>query len=77
MGSGRSFEQKQAPKLENFKPSPTSQVVAGMKIMHERFGEGKVIAIEGTGGNRIATILFGNGVGEKRIMLKYAKLMIL
>lgn len=77
IGSGRSFEQQTAPKLENFKPSPSSQVAAGMKIMHERFGEGKVIAIEGESNNRIATILFGNEVGEKRIMLKYAKLMIL
>jgi DNA helicase-2/ATP-dependent DNA helicase PcrA len=75
MGSNRTFKKTEAPKIANFKASPSSKIVAGAKVMHERFGEGKVVAVEGTS-NRIATILFGDEIGEKRIMLKYAKLMV-
>lgn len=76
-GSSRSFEQQSAPKLENFKQSPVSQIVTGAKVLHERFGEGKVVSIEGAADNKVATIFFGAAVGEKRIMLKFAKLQVL
>lgn len=49
---------------------------AGMEVMHEKFGEGKVVAIEGAGVNKIASIHF-NGLGIKKIMLKFAKVKIL
>ncbi len=76
--SGRSFEQQSTSnKMVNFQASPSTQIMAGAKVMHERFGEGKVIAIEGDMGNRVATIFFGDNIGEKRIMLRYAKLMVL
>ena len=60
----------------NFKPSPPNKVVAGAQVFHERFGPGKVIAIDGAGDNRVATILF-QAVGEKRIMLRLAKMQVL
>ena len=44
--------------------------------MHEKFGEGKVVNIEGMGVNKIASIMFGQ-FGVKKIMLKFAKLKIL
>lgn len=63
-------------KLANFVASPTSKIVAGAKVLHERFGAGKVISIEGKDPEKIATVLFDE-VGEKRIMLKFAKLQVL
>jgi DNA helicase-2/ATP-dependent DNA helicase PcrA len=48
----------------------------GMQVMHEKFNEGKVVAVEGDGENKIATIFF-EGHGQKKIMLKFAKLQIL
>ena len=63
--------------LPDFKPSPNSKLATGMNVLHERFGKGKIINIDGQMDNKIATILFNDGVGEKRIMLKFAKLMIL
>ncbi len=48
----------------------------GMEVMHEKFGEGKVVAVEGAGVNKIAGIQFA-GTGIKKIMLKFAKLKIL
>ncbi|MDB5227732.1 MAG: ATP-dependent helicase, partial [Bacteroidota bacterium] len=48
---------------------------AGMKVIHEKFNQGKVLDVEGAGDNKIATIFF-EGVGNKKIMLKFAKLQI-
>ena len=61
-----------------FKPSPVSQIQAGMKVLHLKFGEGKVLSIEGSEKNRVATIFFSKiDNPQKRIMLKFAKLQIL
>jgi DNA helicase-2/ATP-dependent DNA helicase PcrA len=59
------------------KASPVQLIVAGAKVLHERFGEGKVISLEGAPDNKIAIIFFGPEIGEKRIMLKFAKLQVL
>ncbi|MEO0341182.1 MAG: 3'-5' exonuclease, partial [Bacteroidota bacterium] len=60
-----------------FKPSPSNQIEEGMKVLHLKFGEGRVMAIDGGQGNRIATIFFKElDAPEKRIMLKFAKLQI-
>jgi DNA helicase-2/ATP-dependent DNA helicase PcrA len=47
----------------------------GMDVRHERFGAGKVIAMEGTFPNNKATVDFG-AVGKKQLLLKFAKLQI-
>ncbi len=70
-----------APKFavdpSTFKPDSPSKVQAGMKVLHLRFGEGRVISIDGAVDNRVATIMFqGIESPERRIMLKYAKLQI-
>jgi DNA helicase-2/ATP-dependent DNA helicase PcrA len=50
-----------------------------MKVLHLRFGEGKVLAIDGARDKRVATIFFQELEDEKqkRIMLKFAKLQII
>jgi DNA helicase-2/ATP-dependent DNA helicase PcrA len=48
----------------------------GMIVEHEKFGKGKVIQIEGVGENKIAGIFF-DAHGQKKILLKFAKLSIL
>lgn len=58
-----------------FIPDDVSAIQSGMQVVHERFGEGKVINVEGRIGERKATILF-EGVGQKQILLKFAKLKI-
>ncbi len=59
----------------NFTPSDTSKLVAGDRVEHQKFGFGEVLKLEGSGHNPVATIKFENS-GEKKIMLNYAKLMI-
>lgn len=61
---------------ENFKPDNPALLQTGMDVEHQRFGIGKVVSLEGKEDNRIATIFFP-GIGQKRIMLKFAKIMIL
>lgn len=60
---------------ENFTASAPSKIQAGQKVLHMRFGAGKVIAIDGISGNKIATIFFEEA-GQKKIALKFAKLQI-
>lgn len=61
---------------EPFIADDASGLQAGMEVMHEKFGEGKVVAVEGVGANKIAAIHFGS-YGIKKIMLKFARLKIL
>ena len=63
---------------DDFRPSPASEIEAGMKVLHLKFGEGKVLNIDGTKDKRVATINFSEiDNSERRIMLKFAKLQIL
>ena len=47
----------------------------GMKIVHQRFGRGTVLKIEGTGENTKATVEFVHS-GTKQLLLKYAKFTV-
>ncbi len=60
----------------NFKESNTANLTAGQQIEHQRFGKGVVVSIQDTGDNRKALIKFSEA-GEKTLVLKFAKLMIL
>ncbi len=53
-----------------------SDLHVGSRIRHDRFGEGKIIAIEGEGGNAKATVVFDH-FGQKQLLLKFAKLTVL
>ena len=60
----------------NINHSDLSKITNGMLVKHGRFGEGKVINISGEGSNKKATVFF-NGIGQKQLLLKFAKLEIL
>ncbi|GAO42816.1 ATP-dependent helicase [Flavihumibacter petaseus] len=72
---------KSAPKVvehkpsQDFVPSDTSNLQAGQKVEHQKFGFGTVSKMEGSTHNPVATVLFDLN-GEKKIMLNYAKLRI-
>ncbi len=46
-----------------------------LRTEHQKFGFGHVVKLEGSAHNLVATIGFDQN-GEKKIMLNYAKLMI-
>jgi DNA helicase-2/ATP-dependent DNA helicase PcrA len=56
-------------------PAQIGSIMPGMKVSHEKFGIGKVLGVEGSGDSRKATVFF-EGVGQKQLMLKFAKLTI-
>ncbi len=60
---------------QNFAPSDTSKLQAGMEVEHERFGYGKVLNLEGNKPDIKATIFFKE-IGQKQLLLKFAKLRI-
>lgn len=62
--------------IQNFIGDDTNQIQSGMQVEHARFGSGKVLSIEGNGADRKATIFF-QGIGNKQLLLKFAKLKIL
>lgn len=58
-----------------FAPSDTSGLQVGMEVEHERFGFGKVVSLEGNKQDIKATIFFKE-LGQKQLLLKFAKLRI-
>lgn len=69
---------KNKPNKNNsyFENSGHDDLQTGMVVEHQRFGEGKVLNIEGNGSNKKATIFF-KSAGQKQLLLKFAKLKII
>lgn len=64
--------------LETFKPSPVDLIEVGSRVLHLKFGEGRVTKLDGGADNRIASIHFSDLANpEKRIMLRFAKLQVM
>ena len=53
-----------------------NQLIVGNIVVHERFGQGKVISIEGQGGDRKAEIKFEK-FGLKKLLLRFSKLDVI
>ena len=50
-----------------------TDLAAGQRVRHERFGDGTVLSVEGAGADAKATIEFDN-IGPKKMLLKFAKI---
>jgi len=60
----------------DFDTESLRELQIGMEVEHERFGNGKVTAMEGIFPNNKATVSF-DGVGPKQLLIKFAKLRII
>ena len=60
----------------DFTPASPDEIEQGMRVYHQKFGQGDVLKVEGIGPNKKATVAFDN-CGTKQLMLKFAKLNIL
>jgi len=69
-----SFSQPAVP--QNLEPSNPDLLQEGMRVMHQKFGAGTILSIEGAGANKKASVNFDTA-GVKMLMLKFAKLAIL
>jgi len=54
----------------------SGSITAGMQVSHEKFGKGKVLNVEGQSPNEKATVFFPS-VGQKQLLLKFAKLEVI
>lgn len=54
----------------------SSRIAVGKHIVHNRFGRGEILHIEGTGDGTKATVRFEN-VGIKQLLLKFAKFEVI
>ena len=59
----------------SFVSDDPGKIQSGMIVEHQRFGEGKVLRVEGIAPNIKATIFFQKH-GQKQLLLKFAKLKI-
>lgn len=60
----------------SFVPSDPKSIKAGLNVRHMKFGKGIVMAVEEDSSGRKATVRFA-GTGQRVLLLKFAKLMIL
>ena len=60
----------------DFAAATPDDIEEGMRVLHQKFGQGTVMKVEGVGPNKKATVLFDE-CGSKQLMLKFAKLNIL
>ena len=60
----------------NINQSDASEIQNGMRVKHSKFGNGKILEISGEDINRKATIFFEE-IGQKQLLLRFAKLEIL
>ena len=51
------------------------QIVPGAVVEHDKFGQGKVLSMEGEGMNAKAVVYFQN-IGQKKLALRFAKLRL-
>lgn len=81
-----SYDEKPSVNIRKLKPVSSnasananlfdSKLTIGNVVMHERFGKGEILNIEGVGGDKKAEIRFDVG-GIKKLLLRFAKLQIL
>lgn len=60
----------------DFVPVDAEEIEAGLRVLHQKFGQGTVVKVEGVGPNKKASVDFDES-GNKMLMLKFAKLSIL
>lgn len=74
-GWGGKSEVFASPPVPQQKAQPSHGIKAGLKVFHNKFGEGKVLAVEGTGDDARAQVSFGRH-GTKWLALSIAKLTV-
>ncbi len=54
------------------------EIIPGVTVLHLKFGQGKIVSVEGPKDNKVATIHFKDDeLAERRIVLKFARLQVL
>jgi DNA helicase-2/ATP-dependent DNA helicase PcrA len=72
----QSFPESPPASPGRFDADTPESIQAGMNVMHERFGKGKVLKTEGEHTSRKATVFFKD-FGQKQLLLRFARLKII
>ncbi|MEM7510993.1 MAG: UvrD-helicase domain-containing protein [Bacteroidota bacterium] len=64
------------PNNPDFKAADPGEIHPGLEVLHQKFGQGKVMAVEGDGPDKKATVFFQQK-GQRVLLLKFAKLQII
>jgi hypothetical protein len=56
-------------------PGAADSLKRGQRVRHEQFGDGTILTMEGSGPEAKLTVYFDRGIGSKKFIAKYAKLM--
>ena len=73
---GSSLDQiSTSSRLSQSRPS-NGNLAVGAKIVHQRFGKGEILRIEGKGENTKATVRFEE-VGQKQLLVKFARFEVI
>ncbi len=75
LAANRKLQQLTQAQNENFIPTNSDEIKSGMNVEHQQFGAGRVIQIDGEGTNKKALVFFSK-FGEKKLLLKFARLRI-
>ncbi len=67
---------KKLSSVSNTKKTDNNNLQPGMEVKHDRFGKGKILKIEGQSPNKKAIVFFPK-VGQKQLLLRFAKLEII
>jgi DNA helicase-2/ATP-dependent DNA helicase PcrA len=71
----RKLNPSSAPAVSGDQYTDALLITVGAEVMHDKFGKGKVINIEGDAPDQKATIFFPSE-GQKQLLLKFAKLKL-
>ncbi len=76
LSASRKLHQMSSAANTDFEADDARKLQSGMNIEHAQFGQGRVLKIEGDGDNKKAIIFFQQ-FGEKKLLLRFAKVKIL
>ena len=65
----------QSNQQSGIQPSPIDSIRPGVTVLHQQFGQGRVLRMDGDADSRAAIIFFPKA-GEKKLLLKFAKLQV-
>lgn len=75
-GSRRVYVGRKAKDEEVVQHERIGDLTIGARVMHQRFGQGEILSLEGEGGNVMAVVCFDGG-DTKKLLLRFAKLVVL
>jgi DNA helicase-2/ATP-dependent DNA helicase PcrA len=76
LAANRKLKQINQTSDDNFAPDASDEIKSGMNVEHQQFGAGRIVQIDGDGNIKKAVVFFPK-FGEKKLLLRFARLRII